>query len=292
MAEEIKMFASEGITKSNRMLHTPGTFAKENLLYVQEVGKLQSLTPHWCERSNIESHLFFIVLEGAGTLKADGEKEYALSEGDCVFIDCHENYAHCSSENQPWKLAWVHFSGQNVAAYYKMFRQLNETPVFHTLDNRGYEELVEQIMQLQADKDVYAEIASAGFLADLLTKIMLELKSREYEISTQLFEQIRVFIAENYMKDNLLAEISEKFKLPDLDIQSEFEKRYGIALWDYILNRKYTVAKEMLRFSIKPISEVVTESGICNTDLFYQLFKQNEGLTPEDYRRKWAQWVK
>ena len=40
------IFASEGITKSDRNLYTPSSFAKQNLLYVQEVGKLESLTPH------------------------------------------------------------------------------------------------------------------------------------------------------------------------------------------------------------------------------------------------------
>ena len=41
-----KMFSSEGVTKSDRMLHTPGMFAKNHLLYVQEVGRLESLVPH------------------------------------------------------------------------------------------------------------------------------------------------------------------------------------------------------------------------------------------------------
>lgn len=292
MPEEIKLFASEGITKSKRILHTPGSFAKKNLLYVQEVGKLESLRPHWCERSNIESFLFFIVLDGKGVLKADGDKEYELTKGDCVFMDCHENYAHCSSEDYPWKLAWVHFYGQKVQELYAFFRDKNQAPVFHASNERAYEEMIENLMGLQGEKDVYGEIASSGILAELTTKILMELKSRQYEISAQLFEQIRAYIAENYMKDNLLSEISENFKVRDMDIQTEFSKRYGIELWDYILNRKYTVAKEMLRFSIKPIDEIVTESGIRNTDLFYQLFKQNEAMTPEEYRRKWAQWVK
>ena len=29
-----------------------------------------------------------------------------------------------------------------------------------------------------------------------------------------------------------------------------------------------------------------------NEDLFYQLFKDNEAMTPEEYRRRWAQWIK
>ena len=37
------LFSASGITDSTRMIHTPGEFAKKNLLYVQEVGRLKSL---------------------------------------------------------------------------------------------------------------------------------------------------------------------------------------------------------------------------------------------------------
>lgn len=44
------MFATEGMTSSDRSLHTPGDYAQQNLLYVQEVGRLKSLKPHRCIR--------------------------------------------------------------------------------------------------------------------------------------------------------------------------------------------------------------------------------------------------
>ena len=43
MAEERILFSVEGITDSERILQTPGDFAKKHLLYVQEVGTLKSL---------------------------------------------------------------------------------------------------------------------------------------------------------------------------------------------------------------------------------------------------------
>ena len=58
------------------------------------------------------------------------------------------------------------------------------------------------------------------------------------------------------------------------------------------LNRRFNAAKELLRFTIQPMSEVITESGIGNEDLFYQLFRENENMTPEEYRKNWAQWIK
>ena len=54
----------------------------------------------------------------------------------------------------------------------------------------------------------------------------------------------------------------------------------------------FNAAKELLRFSIKPIHEVIEESGIRNSDLFRRLFLDSEGMSAEEYRMKWAQWVK
>ncbi len=287
-----QFFSQEGITSSNRVLHTPGSFAKKHLTYVQEAGELKSLKPHWCERENLESYLFMYVKNGCGTLRAEGGREYKIEQGDCVWVDCRQPYAHCSSEEQPWELMWVHFEGAEVKDYYEFFKKENKAPFFRALKAQGIVEVIEQIIGLQSRKDVYGEFESALALKQLMTLVMLEMRAKGQKVSQELFEAVRAYIAENYTNDNLIKEIKEQFETDDLDIQVEFRKRYGLELWDYILNRKFTVAKEMLRFSIKPVEEIVDESGIRNTDLFYQLFKENEGMSPEDYRRKWAQWIK
>ena len=73
MIKRESLFSTGGMSQSDRCLHTPGSFAKENLLYVQEVGKLKSMKPHRCVRENLDSFLFLIVLEGKGSLDVKGK---------------------------------------------------------------------------------------------------------------------------------------------------------------------------------------------------------------------------
>ena len=40
MIKKEGLFATDMVTKSDRCIHTPSNFAKQNLLYVQEVGFL------------------------------------------------------------------------------------------------------------------------------------------------------------------------------------------------------------------------------------------------------------
>ena len=59
---------------SNRILATPSAYARKHYLFVQEVGTLQSLEPHVSKRQNLNSFLFFIVMDGEGTLFYENTK--------------------------------------------------------------------------------------------------------------------------------------------------------------------------------------------------------------------------
>ena len=101
------------LVESERILYTPSTFARTNLIHLQECGRLKALSPHTSHRENLASYLCFIVLEGSGTLEYD-QKHYTLSAGDCVFLDCKKSYLHRCS-NQLWTLEWAHFYGPSAA---------------------------------------------------------------------------------------------------------------------------------------------------------------------------------
>lgn len=100
---------AQSIVSSNRILYTPSTFARTSLLHLQEIGELEAKRSHTSSRSNLASFLFFSVVSGAGRLEYGG-KEYKLSAGDMVFIDCHNQYSHTTDPDNLWTLRWVHFS--------------------------------------------------------------------------------------------------------------------------------------------------------------------------------------
>ena len=101
-----------------RYIHTPSSFARQSLLYVQEAGHLKSRDRHISRRSHLESYLFFIVLSGSGTVSIQ-DTHFALRSGDHVFLDCRQPYFHESSQDDPWELLWVHFNGTAMDGYWK-----------------------------------------------------------------------------------------------------------------------------------------------------------------------------
>ena len=81
------------LVESERILYTPSTFARTNLIHLQECGRLKALSPHTSHRENLASYLCFIVLEGSGTLEYD-QKHYTLSAAvEHLPEKCHRQVA-------------------------------------------------------------------------------------------------------------------------------------------------------------------------------------------------------
>lgn len=295
MVKKEDIYTTVTMTKSERYLHTPGSFARQNLLYVQEVGQLESLQPHRCAREKLDSFLILVVLEGKGTLTID-DREISVGKGDCAWIDCMEHYEHISDEKDAWKLAWVHFNGKSARAFYDLFIKLNNSKsVFHVEDNEEWLAIIKKIMAYQREKSILSELLCGELLIHLLNKIVgcvadsAVLKSEQDKLA---IAEVREFINEQYAEKNVLELVSSEFGKTMADIGAAFRSSYGISLEEYISRRRYNAAKELLRFSVKPMEAVAVESGIGDVILMQQLFIQNEGMSADEYRKKWAGWIR
>ena len=76
------------------------------------------------------------------------------------------------------------------------------------------------------------------------------------------------------------------------ELNELFVMQYGIAMEEYLNNRRFNAAKELLRFSIKPVDVIATESGIGDVIILQKMFGDKENMTAEEYRSKWAAWIR
>lgn len=294
------VFDNEGTTKSDRKIHTPSSFARKNLNFVQEIGTLTSLKAHSSIRENLDSYLMFICEEGEGTVSTGG-KSFDVKAGDVVFLDCRKHYEHTSSDENPWKISWIHFNGSSAGVYYALFNEGNMSePVFTPKNGIDeYMAIFSEILALLEKKLVIEEVKTSHKLDEITIMAMNDvIGDRELAVdgadepSGDDFASLRESVNEHCDEDGLLRLLSIQYGLDEEKLSKLFEQKYGISLVDYILNRRFNKAKELLRFTIKPIEEIVIESGIKDNELFRKMFADNEEMTPEDYRKKWAQWIK
>lgn len=284
-----KFFSTSETVSSNRILYTPSKFARESLIYLQEVGELTALDAHTSKRNNLDSYLCFYVVTGNGKLTY-ARKEYGMYTGDCAFINCSREYSHKTDIKDLWTLRWVHFYGSAVPAIFEKYRERGGRPVFHAVTSDAIKETLVEILAVAASNDYIRDMRINEKLSILLTKIMEESWHPE-DISQSSkhndLAAVKGYLDDNYCNRITLEQLAAKFYINIYYLTCTFKEQFGIMINSYIATKRITVAKRLLRFSDKSIEEIATECGFEDYRYFGRIFKKMEGCTPSTYKKKW-----
>lgn len=129
----------------------------------------------------------------------------------------------------------------------------------------------------------------AGAVSQRKKELLVEetLENELYDRS----EDSAVAIMKEYIEQNLTSELTRKeissqvFLNPDYAARI-FRNAEGVTLKEYIRNRRISRVKKMLIGTSKPIEVICEETGFSYNSYFYNTFKEMEGITPQEYRKK------
>lgn len=283
------------VVTSSRILYTPSSFARTSLLHLQEIGSLTAQKPHISSRSNLHSFLFFIVADGRGSLTYDGE-EYALRQGDCIFIDCSKPYSHTTSEHHLWTLRWIHFYGGALPEIYRKYSERGGRPVFRPgapeLFNRAWEDL----LAAAGSGDYIRDMKINEILSGLLTLLMAESWHPEEQSKLppkkSIVLPVKEYLDKNFEMKISLDELAAHFYINKYYLIKTFKEQYGQSINSYLLNVRITKAKQLLRFTDLSVEQIGLECGLGAAHYFSSKFKEVEGVPPSVYRVQWQNGTK
>ena len=300
------LFSSSGTSvSSDRIIYTPSTFARTSLIHLQETGTLQAVHPHKNERSGLQSCLFFTVLSGSGRLIYEG-KEYDLTSGDCVFIDCKKPYRHetgnitgleqidatignADHTNELWSLQWVHFYGPNMGAIYRKYQERGGKPVFRTSQLNSYHDILDELYTIASSPDYVRDMRIHEKLSSLLILLMKD-SWDDTQIQTTPdtldIQTVKDYLDENFKRRISLDDLAGSFYLNKYYLMKLFKDRYGMTINTYLNTLRTTWVKQQLRFTDKTVEMLAAELQIEPAYLS-RLFKKVEGVSPTQFRKSW-----
>lgn len=282
-------FSDSAPVQSSRILYTPSPFARTSLFYLQEVGSLTAIQPHTSRREKLQSYLCFVVARGAGELVYDG-KQYPLVAGDVVFIDCRKPYSHATGQSL-WSLQWCHFNGEAIPAIYEKYLSWGGLPVFRPKDSKPFSDQLRSLFEMASSEDYIRDMRINSLLSTLLEQIMSyswhpEIAA-EHPASRVDLREIKAYIDAHYMEKISLTDLAQTFFVDKSYLCKIFKEAYGITVNNYLVSRKITEAKRLLRFSDKTVEEIGILLGIGEPAYFSRVFKKIEGVSPREYRKMW-----
>lgn len=111
--------------------------------------------------------------------------------------------------------------------------------------------------------------------------------TEDMENSAQIVAQVKKLIAENLSEGNLQRdELAAMVHISPNYLGRIFKKETGMSLTDYIIKRRITVAKQLLAKTNLSVTRVSERVGITYSSYFTRLFKEQVGMTPQEYRQK------
>ena len=277
------------IVSSDRVLYTPSAFARSSLLHLQEIGKLQALRPHVSSRSNLQSYLFFMVLDGAGKLEYSG-REYKLEEGSMVFINCHHPYSHTTDPDNLWTLRWCHFYGPGLSSIYDKYCERGGRPVFVPDDTAPFTSTLDSLYALASSSDYIRDMRINEELNRLCTLLMEESwhpEDKKAAPKRASVVDVKEYLDTHYAEKVVLDELSANFFIDKYYLAKTFKSQFGQPISTYLQNIRITKAKQLLRFSSKSVEEIGYEVGLGAPAYFSRVFKNVEGVSPKTYREQW-----
>ena len=81
---------------------------------------------------------------------------------------------------------------------------------------------------------------------------------------------------------SLLTLLINKFYLSKI-----FKETYGTTVNNYLISKRITRAKQLLRFTDMTVDEIGAAVGMADANYFSRMFRKIEGISPREYRKQW-----
>ena len=94
------------------------------------------------------------------------------------------------------------------------------------------------------------------------------------------------YIEMNFSEDISMEEMAGKLHVHPSHLMRVFKKEKGITISHYRNLRRIKEAKELILFSHLSMTEIAIMVGFSNPQYFSKFFKEVEGCTPVEYKKK------
>lgn len=143
--------------------------------------------------------------------------------------------------------------------------------------------LVELISNKHENQNRYMFMVAK--IAELLTYYLESTSTQTpYCLILNTITKAKEFINQNIHKQITAKTIADQLRINEKKLKDYFIKTTGISIKQHVLTLKLNKAKQLLRYSEKPIYIIAEEVGYKNATHFTSAFKKHTGVLPKKYR--------
>lgn len=239
-------------------------------------------------------HLIF-VLNGAGNIVVN-DSTYRAKINQLYIVKPMVKHGIYASSNKPLNTVEFKFSFSNdytenvlklLPEYYENTSIAIRNAFISIVDEiRKQDNYFEEVLVLHLMQVVYYLSRDLGSEAMSLENIDERDTCGSGLEKYKSLKNVTMYIKENYWKDISLSDMAAMVHLSPVYFCSVFKESYGISPMNYLQNVRVENAKKLLANSEKSVTDIAFEVGFQSGHYFSRYFKNHEGISPNDFRRR------
>lgn len=227
------------------------------------------------------SNYFIIeyIVDGIGHLKTKSH-QYVLTKGNAILLKPHSSHYYYSDANNPYKKYWINFSSDIFNQIINEYG-LDEIDVFKNVDlSDEFSVLFHLEKQSTKNDRIYKQASAIIFKMIMKLAETVNKKPKESSLAIEIQNKLDDAITSNISIESICADLYiSKSKL-----MREFKKYYKQTPHQYLLNRKISYAKTLLRNTNYPIKSISDRLNFADEHYFSNVFRSKTSKTPTQYR--------
>ncbi|WP_235296919.1 AraC family transcriptional regulator [Portibacter marinus] len=256
--------------------------------YITDIGQYPNAEHHMRERQHGAKQYIFIYCTGGEGWVIERDLKTIVSPNQFIIIEKDAPHSYGASEEHPWTIFWIHFSGHLSEALYQRYAELNIKDTEVPYMNERIE-VFDQIFEVLSDhyraKNLeYACLLALHFISSFIFNNE-DRNSNNFKKNT-LTQDIIAYLREHIDKSLRAEDLAQKFHYSTSHILSTFKKSTGYPLFKFFNMKKVQKACEYLNYTDLSIKEISFKLGFQDPLYFSRLFKSQMGVSPRKYRKE------
>jgi AraC family transcriptional regulator of arabinose operon len=258
-------------------------------LFITDIGYFPASAGHWVDRpEGCDTNIMIFCIAGGGWFSFSGKRKIRVRQGGLVFIPAGTPHRYGASEDAPWQIRWVHFSGSKCGDY--LARLGGE--MFGEVLPQESDEIVSAFEQAQEVlNEGYTDSGLLLLSANLSRLLALAIHSRKAHGKKSRLTGLRILNSMQWIREHIaeplvLSEIARRAGLSVPHFCALFKKQTGISPMRYLMHARMSRACALLDSTDKPVAEISSEVGFRDAFHFTKTFHTIVGDSPRAYRLK------
>lgn len=259
------------------------------LLYVTDIGYYPNATGHYRIRKyGSRQNILIYCTEGEGWYSINNQR-VRVTKDHFFIIQAGTPHIYAASENNPWSIYWIHFTGEQCNAFnffYNAIHKIDESPNARFKDRiQLFEEIYQNLeMGYSIENLQYTTLCLWHFLGSF--RFIPQFREINKVKHGDIIQEAISYMKKNIEKKLTLEDIACAVNYSPSHFGQLFQKKIHYTPLNYFNQLKIQKACQLLDFTNMRIKEIANELGFYDQYHFSKVFNKCMGETPSSYKAK------